>query len=276
MASAPDYVNKHFRSQFDKALRPALAGRIAKEFPRIGGERMVALCADLVMEVVERHLRPLEHIRHGQVLWIAVATDSPLRHRQRLRDADLVPVLLDLSIPDDIEALIDRKAPRQRRLQKALRLCEQAHAQGGLLSNCDLAELIGTGDGTIARLLSDHERTTGKPVPRRATLHDVGTALTHKAIIIRQRYRDGKTPDQVARDTRHTLEAVDNYLGTFDRVCACRNLGLTPEQTALAIGKSLRLVAEHLAIDDTLKGTTKSEPQPPEKPGPTPPATPES
>jgi hypothetical protein len=247
-------VRKHYRSQFDKALRPALAGRIAKEFPRIGGGRMVALCADIVMEVVEQHLRPLEHIRHGQILWIAVATDSPLRHRQHLRDADLVPVLLDLSTPADIEARIDRKSPRQRRLQKALRLCEQAHAQGGLLSNCDLAELLATCEKDISSLLAEHERTAGKSIPRRATLHDVGTALTHKAIIIRLRYRDGKSPDQVARDTRHTLQAVDNYLGTFDRVCACRNLGLTPEQTAAAIGKSLHLVREHLAIDDSLKG----------------------
>lgn len=275
MGSAPDYVKKHFRSQFDKALRPALAGRIAKEFPRIGGERMVALCADLVMEIVEQHLRPLEHIRHGQVLWIAVATDSPLRHRQRMRDADLIPVLLDLSTPADIEAIIDRKPPSERRLAKALRLCEQAHAQGGLLSNCDLAELLGGGDSGIANLLAAHERTTGKAVPRRATLHDVGTALTHKAIIIRQRYQDGKSPDQVARDTRHTLEAVDNYLGTFDRVCACRKLGLTPEQTAQTIGKSLRLVQEHLAIDDTLKGAFKDVPDSPKQPIPPPAATPE-
>lgn len=273
MGSVPDYAKKHFRSQFDKALRPALAGRIAKEFPRIGGERMVALCADLVMEIVEQHLRPLEHIRHGQVLWIAVATNSPLRHRQRLRDADLVPVLLDLSIPADIAARIEHKPPHERRLAKALRLCEQAHAQGGLLSNCDLAELLGTSDATIANLLAAHERTTGTPVPRRATLHDVGTALTHKTIIIRQRYRDGKSSDQVARDTRHTLEAVDNYIGTFDRVCACRKLGLTPEQTAQTIGKSLRLVKEHLAIDDTLKGALKDAPQSPQELVPTAPAT---
>lgn len=275
MGIAPDYLKKHFRSQFDKALQPALAGRIAKEFPRIGGERMVALCADLVMEIVEQHLRPLEHIRHGQILWIAVATDSPLRHRQRLRDGNLIPVLLDLSTPDDIEAIIDRKPLGERRLAKALRLCEQAHAQGGLLSNSDLAELLGACNKLISAQLSKHEHDTGKLVPRRATLHDVGTALTHKAIIIRQRYQDGKSADQVARDTRHTLKAVDNYLGTFDRVCACRKLGLTPEQTAQTIGKSLRLVQEHLAIDDTLKGAFKDVPESPKQPIPAPDATPQ-
>ena len=32
---------------------------------------------------------------------------------------------------------------------KAVRLCEQAYAQGGLLSNCDLAELLATSDSRI-------------------------------------------------------------------------------------------------------------------------------
>jgi len=256
VGTAPDYARKHYRSQLDKDLRAAIAGSIAREFPRIGGERMVGLCADLVMEVVAAHLRPLEHIRHGQILWIAVANDHPLRDRQRLRDGHLVPVLLDLSTADDIEAIIDREPPGQRRLAKALRLCEQAHAQGGLLSNCDLGELLGLDNRVVSKLLAEHERKSGKIVPRRATLHDVGSGLTHKAIIIRLRYQNGKSADEVARDTRHTLAAVDNYLGAFDRVCMCRKQGLSPEQTALAIGKSLRLVKEHLAIDDELKGAT--------------------
>jgi hypothetical protein len=49
------------------------------------------------------------------------------------------------------------------------------------------------------------------------------------------------------------LEAVDNYLGQYDRVRHCRLEGLTPEQTAHALGCGLPLVKEYLAIDDLLK-----------------------
>ena len=42
-----------------------------------------------------------------------------------------------------------------------------------------------------ALLLAEHERTTHTVVPRRATLHDVGTGLTHKRIICWKREDSG-------------------------------------------------------------------------------------
>jgi hypothetical protein len=48
-------------------------------------------------------------------------------------------------------------------------------------------------------------------------------------------------------------EAVDRYLGQYDRVRHCRLEGLTPEQIAHALGCGLPLVREYLAIDDLLE-----------------------
>ena len=56
----------------------------------------------------------------------------------------------------------------------------------------------------------------------------------------------------VARETYHSLEAVDRYLGQYDRVRHCRLQGLTPEQTAHTLACCLGLVREYLAIDDLL------------------------
>jgi hypothetical protein len=173
--------------------------------------------------------------------------------RERIADVELVPVLLDLSTAEDVQRRIDRLPAPQRLLQKALRLCAQAYQQRGLLSNCDLAELLQAPDSRIAGLLAQHERDTQTVVPRRATLHDVGTGLTHKRIICWKRYAEGKEPHVVARETYHSLEAVDRYLGQYDRVRHCRLQGLTPEQTAHALGCGLPLVKEYLAIDDLLE-----------------------
>ena len=56
----------------------------------------------------------------------------------------------------------------------------------------------------------------------------------------------------MARETYHSLEAVDRYLGQYDRVRHCRLQGLTPEQTAHTLACSLGLVPRDLAIDDLL------------------------
>ncbi|MGO9469918.1 MAG: DUF1670 domain-containing protein [Isosphaeraceae bacterium] len=253
MSKQPDPVRTSFGPLCEKTLRNALAHRIVKEFPRIGGPRICQLCADMILEVVSKHQRSKDHLAHGQVLWMAVSVDNPPVRHQRIADTELVPVLLDVSTAEDVHLRIDRLPAGQRLLRKAIRLCEQAHQQGGLLSNCDLAEMLSTDSSRIGKLLSEHERKSNTLVPRRATLHDVGRGLTHKRIICWKRYAEGKEPHIVARETYHSLDAVDHYLSQYDRVRHCRLEGLTPEETAHALGCGVSLVKEYLAIDDLLE-----------------------
>jgi hypothetical protein len=254
MSSKPDYVRKHYGPMLAKTLPNALAHAIAEQFPRIGGPRIRQLCAQMILEVVNSHLRPTEHIRHGQVLWLAIDVNEPPRRHQRTADTKLVPVVLELCTPEDIHARLDRKSKQERLRAKAVRLCEQAYQQGALLSGSDLSELLGRDDSMISSVLVQHEKETRKLVPRRATLHDVGTGLTHKRIICWKRYAEGKPADIVARETYHSLEAVDRYLGQFDRVRHCRRAGFSPEKTAFMLNCSVALVQEYLAIDRELEG----------------------
>jgi hypothetical protein len=258
MGSRPDPVKKKFGPLLDKTVENAVASCIGREFPRLGGRRICELCARLVLDVVDAHSPPRERVTHGQVVWMAVPLDQPPHRYQRIADLPLVPVVLDLSTPDDVQARLDRRPSDERFREKLVRLCRQAHAQGGLLSNCDLAELVARSDSSIAHALAQHERASGQIVPRRATLHDVGTALTHKRIICHKRFAEGKEPHQVARETWHSLEAVDHYLGQYDRVRCCRLQGLTPEHTAHLLACSVALVTEYLHIDDELQA---KEPQ---------------
>jgi len=259
MGKPVDYRRKKFAPLLDKTLQNAVAHRIATQFPRIGGPRIQQLCAAMLLEVIARHQRPREQVVHGQVLWTAVHRDHPPAYRQRIADSELVPVVLDLSTATDIEARLARPGRAALLCAKAVRLCEQAYAQGGLLSNCDLAELLATSDSRIAEVLGAHERRTGKPVPRRATLHDVGTSMTHKRIICQKRYAEGKTTAEIARETYHSTESVDRYLGQYDRVRHCRLEGLSVAQTSHALGCGVRLVEEYLAIDRALEGKEACE-----------------
>ena len=81
----------------------------------------------------------------------------------------------------------------------------------------------------------------------------MGTGLTHKRIICWKRYAEGKPADIVAKETYHSLEAVDRYLGQFDRVRHCRRQGFSPEKTAYTLNCSVALVKEYLAIDQELE-----------------------
>lgn len=251
--AVPDSIRSKYSPLKDKNLTNALAHHIGREFPRIGGPRIRELCASMILEVLDEHRRPREDLTHGQVLWMAVNRDEPPRRHQRLADTTLIPVVLDLSLPDDIDRRIARVSAGKRLQFKARRLCHQAFEQGGLLSNCDVAELLGCTDVRISQVLREFEDAEQTIVPRRANIHDVGSGLTHKRIICWKRYAEGKSPDQVARETYHSLEGVDRYLGQYDRVRHCRLEGLTPQRTADVLDCTVRLVEEYLAIDRLLE-----------------------
>ncbi|MHC4510882.1 MAG: DUF1670 domain-containing protein [Planctomycetota bacterium] len=254
-----DLVRRMFRTQLDKNLKNALAHVIGRDFPRIGGDRIRALCAEMILEVVAEHLRPREHLRHGQVLWLGVDVNDLPSRGKRTADMDLIPVILDLSTDEDILARIDRVPVGERLRMRAVRLCEQAYQQGALLSNADLAELMTGDDARMSQVLTAHERKTGNIVPRRATLHDVGCGVTHKRIICWKRYAEGKTSDQIAHETHHTVEAVDRYLGQFDRVRHCLMQEMTTAEMAFTLNCSRRLVEEYARIDRELRSREENE-----------------
>jgi hypothetical protein len=253
MIPKQDFVKKKFGPQKLRTLKNAISRTIAEEFPRIGGPRIRQECAQLILDVVEKHLRPREQIRHGQILWSAVdKRDRPARYKHTL-NTKLVPVILDLSVDEDIDRRVGRKGKASLIQMKAVRLCHQAFEQGALLSNCDLAELLGMADSRISQLLTQYEREHKATVPRRATLQDVGTGLTHKRVICFKRFVEGKESEQIAQETHHSIEAVDRYLGQFDRVRHCRTQGFSLEKIAYVLNCSLGLVQQYAKIDEEVQ-----------------------
>ena len=123
-----DRVRKMFGSLREKSLKNALAHVIGRDFPRIGGERIRALCAEMILDVVAEHLRPREHLRHGQVLWLGIDINDPPSRGKRTADTDLVPVVLDLSTDEDILARIDRVPVAERLRMRAVRLALKTRA----------------------------------------------------------------------------------------------------------------------------------------------------
>jgi DNA-binding CsgD family transcriptional regulator len=252
MINKTDHLKAGLQPLMAKTLENALAHRIEKEFPRIGGPRICKLCAEMIMEVVHNHIRSKDYVHHGQIVWTAISINDRPGWCQKIADTDLVTVVLDASTPEDIQSRIDRVHPSKWRLRKAIRMCRQAYEQGGLLTNYDLSEILNFADSLIAQLLANYERQTKTLIPRRGTVHDAGNALSHKWIICYKRYVEGKSSDQIARETYHSLDAVDRYLGQFDRVRHCLQQGMNTTEIAHILNCSISLVQVYEEMDKEL------------------------
>jgi hypothetical protein len=238
-----------YRPQAGKTLRDALRQFIRREFPRLGGPWVIEMFVDKLLLLVDRHHIQRDKLQPGQTLWLAVAIDEAPGYRKPIYATRQVPVVLTLVNQDDIAALRQGLPWTKIFQDRLVRVMKEAHTQGGLLTTSDLSVLFHHSHSQVAELIRQHETKTGEVVPRRGNLHDMGRTVTHKRLICRKAFLEGKTTDVIARETNHSPEAVDNYLLDFARVYYATVLkGMSIEEATFAIQRPQSLVQEYVKL----------------------------
>lgn len=184
----------------------------------------------------------------GQIIRYVVSKDEPAG--KGLKDCEYIPVRLTISHPDDLKI---RKEHGLNYLISCIikRICQEAYAQQGVLSQEDIADILHLSRSTIHRYL----KGLGKDefVPTRATVTDSGRGTTHKWQIITL-YLLGYTETEISERTHHDLRNVERYISDFSRIVGMLleecNLSTIIHSTKL----SKRLVEEHVELYHRLKG----------------------
>jgi Protein of unknown function (DUF1670) len=236
-----------------KTFHSSLCHLLGKEFPGTFGPAVTRLFADKVDELYERCHPPLSRVKVGQVLWLAVAADERPGEHKRIEDTRLVPVLLDLVTPADIDDAITMGKRRETRRRKAVRLFYQAFQQGAVLSEAEVALFLHVSKATVSNDVLGHEDATLETVPRRGTIHDMGASVSHKGIICYKRLVEKKSTSEVAEETYHSPQEVEYYVQCCRRIQLCRDNGMSANQIVDATGHSPSLVQEYLRLLDEFK-----------------------
>ena len=249
MKSRQSDRESQYRPQAGKTLRDALRNFIRREFPRLGGPWIIEMFVDKLLLLVDRYHIERDNLQPGQTLWLAVAIDEAPGYRKPIYVTRQVPVVLTLVNQEDIAAMRQGRSWTEIFQNRLVRVMKEAHAQGGLLTSSDLSVLFHHSHSRVAELIRQYETQTGQVVPRRGNLHDMGRTVTHKRIICRKAFLEGKTTDVIARETNHSPEAVDHYLLDFSRVYYATVLkGMSVEEATFAIQRPRSLVEEYVKL----------------------------
>ena len=227
-----------------KTFHSALVGQLRQHVPTLG-ELTAGALATRLEQVIEEFFPAGERLRMGQLMWLAVEQSDRPRAGKRIEDTRLRPVVLNLLTSEDLQAVGSELKRAQNRKWVAVRLFKEAMQQGGVLSSSDVGAILRISPALVNRFIKEHERETGEVVPRRATVHDMGPTITHKATICRKVIVEGRSVEQVARETQHSPEAVSRYVQDYRRVITCLKQGLSVQQSAYATGMSKSLVGEY-------------------------------
>ncbi len=153
----------------------------------------------------------LRDLKHRQMKYSCVSACEGAG--KPLKECQIKTVVLTLHSNTDEEELMavgnkERQIfIRRRRLS---RIADEAKDQGGLLSQEDIATLLMCDVKTIQRDVKEL-KIEGITVPTRGQQKDIGPGVTHRELVIRH-WLDGKEPVEVARQTKHSIGAVENYI----------------------------------------------------------------
>ena len=141
----------------------------------------------------------------------------------------------------------NRRKEFRRDIATLARLVKSAAAQGGLLSGAELSVLMNRSLLKVHDYIRTYEQETGDPLPMKGYVLDMGSSPTHKGIICRK-FEEGMSPPDIARATGHGLAAVDNYLGTYQRIKVLLEKRFDVPTICQVTGKAARTVAQYLVI----------------------------
>lgn len=243
MIKAPDSL-KRYRSAKARFLKPVIMNFFARECPRFFGPTMREKLAEELMGIFEAVAPERSRLKPGQVLWNALDKntrgDSPRRR--------YVPVVLTLTCGEEVKQLTDGVLMNKIAEQSIARMIHEAYEQGGILSSRDLGLLTLRHGSWVSVIRKRYEEEHQCTLPHTGALHDMGTCVSHKSLVIRKAVLEKKGPAQVARECNHSQGAVDRYLKDYHRVKTLYRLDQNVDFIHLATQIAKHVIKQYIAL----------------------------
>ena len=213
MIPKPTSVKK-YSSAHDRFLKPAIVNFFEREFCGMFGPVVRENIADALIDLFNSLCPESSLLKPGQIVWNAL--DKRTRadsYKRRYK-----PVILSLVTNDDISMFEKDTSVTTIRKNVMARMIREAYQQGAVLSTRDLSLLLVSSGSALSHQRIQYEQEHETILPHTGVIHDMGTTLTHKRIIIYKHVVEKKDPSRVAKETNHSQLAVDKYIKDYNRV----------------------------------------------------------
>jgi Protein of unknown function (DUF1670) len=213
MIPKPTSVKK-YSSAHDRFLKPAIVNFFEREFCGMFGPVVRENIADALIDLFVSLCPESSRLKPGQLVWNALDK----RTRGDSDNRRYKPVILSLVNDDDVSMFEKGSSVSMIRKNVMARMIREAYQQGAVLSTRDLSLLLVYNGSALSHQRIEYEKENKTILPHTGVIHDMGTTLTHKRIIVYKHVVEKKNPAIVARETNHSQLAVDKYIKDFYRV----------------------------------------------------------
>lgn len=201
--------------------------------------------SELILETAKQCLIQDNVLKEGEIEVSVIALEERSGKMIEKMKKTRVRLTIDNGKEDrDIEIEYGRMELRRVKTQ---RITEEAIEQGGVLSQEDLARILGCDERTIRRDIREIKRE-GIEIVTRGVLHSMGRGQTHKHKIVGM-YLDEQTFSDIKLKTHHSVGSIKRYLESFIRVLMSWHNKLRDiREISLGTGLSEYLVKQYLEL----------------------------
>ena len=226
-------ISKEYLSTFNRRIQTQIYNEIRRDysFPRI----ICRTLSELFTSYFDLYFNSQR--KEGQIIFHAVSRDVP--PGVPVEEMHLVSIRLTLYEADDCtiknqQDLLDKRITR---------LSSEAYVQGTLLTQADMAILLGESTKTIMRHITELEKKE-KLIPTRGKWKDIGPGVSHKKRIL-ELYLKGYEYTDIERNTKHTGAAIMRYIKDFSRMLVLTDEGFNDTELRIITGLSDKTIQEY-------------------------------
>ena len=246
------------KAVYGPLCQQTLEAALKRELMTNFGFENMGVVADVLIErflaIVEEYAPEQKRLRPYQVLVLAVDKNEKFGYGKRMEQCQLVPVILTLVTPEELQQLANGTKLRELRPLVVARILQEAYDQGGVLSFSTVGLLTGIHDSrtigeAVAKFYQQHPDVV---LPHSGTIFDMGTTTTHKEKAVLLKHQ-GLLEQEIARRINHHPSAVARYLNDDERVIQLWKDGKSVEMISFITGLSVGLVQEYIAIHERME-----------------------
>jgi hypothetical protein len=254
----------HKKAVYGPLCQQTLEAVLKRELMTNFGFENMGVIADVLiqrfLDIIEEYAPSRKLLRPYQTLVLAVDKHEKFGYGKRMEACKLVPVIVTLITPAELQELADGAKFRELRPRIAARILQEAYDQGGVLPFSTVGLLTGLHSvSTVSRAVEQfYEQNPDVTLPHSGTIFDLGRTVTHKKAAAVLKHQ-GLLTQEIARRINHRPSAVDRYNNDEERVGRLWEEGKSTEMISFITGLSLTVVEEYIAIRKELQQEAESE-----------------
>ncbi|MFQ6016500.1 MAG: DUF1670 domain-containing protein [Anaerolineae bacterium] len=254
----------HKKAVYGPLCQQTLEAVLKRELMTNFGFENMGVIADVLIQrflaIIEEYAPLQKRLRPYQTLVLAVDKNEKFGYGKRMESCRLVPVIITLITPEELQEVADGTPLRELRPRIAARILKEAYDQGGVLPFSTVGLLTGLyAPSTVSVAVKlFYEQNPDVVLPHSGTVFDLGRTLTHKRISVLLKHQ-GLLTQEIARRINHHPRAVARYNDDEERVGQLWEEGKSVEMISYLTGLSREVVQEYIAIRKELQREAKKE-----------------